>query len=41
MWNLIKNDTNGLINGNRVTNVENKLIVTSGAREGDKLGDWD
>ena len=41
MRNLIKNDTNGLINRNRVKNVGNKLIVTSGAREGDKLGDWD
>ena len=41
MRNLIKNDTNGLINRNRVKNVGNKLIVTSGARKGDKLGDWD
>ena len=41
MWNLNKNDANGLINRNRITNVENKLVVTSGAREGDTLGDWD
>ena len=28
-------------NRNGVTNIENKLMVTRGEREGDKLGDWD
>ena len=41
LFQMLKNDANGLINRNRITNVENKLVVTSGAREGDTLGDWD
>ena len=40
-----QNGTNKLIyKTNRVTDVENKLMVTGGEREGagrDKLGDWD
>ena len=28
-------------NRNRVTDVENKLMVTKGERGRDKLGDWD
>ena len=42
MWNL-KNDTNELIyKTRRLTDVENKLVVTKGERqERDKLGVWD
>ena len=37
-----KYGTNELIyNRNRVTDVENKPMVTKGEREGNKLGDWD
>ena len=43
MWNLKKQyKWTYLQNRNRVTNVENKLMVTRGkARGRDKLGDWD
>ena len=30
-----------IYNRNRVTDVENKPVVTKGEREGNKLGDWD
>ena len=37
LWNLIKNDTNDLIykNRNRLTDIENKLMVTKGERWGE------
>ena len=45
MWNLRKGYTwTYLQNRNRVTDVENKLMVTNGESGGggrDKLGDWD
>ena len=43
MWNLKKwYKWTYLQNRNRVTDVENKLMVTMGERRGkDKLGDWD
>ena len=42
MWNLKKKGykLTYLQNRNKVTNVENKLMVTTGKRGGDKLGDW-
>ena len=38
-----QNGTNELIYKTeiRVTDVENKLMVTKGGKKGDKLGDWD
>ena len=45
MWNLKKwYKWTYLQNRNRVTDVENKLMVTKGGKQGwgrDKLGDWD
>ena len=39
MWNLKNNTT--VQNRNRLTDVENKLVVTKGERRWDKLGVWD
>ena len=44
MWNLKKKDTNELVckNRKRLTDIENKLMVTKGGSWGrDKLGIWD
>ena len=41
MWNLRKGTDELIYKANRVTDVENKFMVTRGKGADDKLGDWD
>ena len=42
MWNLKSNTSESIYKTERLTDIENKLVVTKGERErGDKLGLWD
>ena len=42
MWNLKNNTNKCMCKTERLTDIENKLMVTRGERGGrDKLGDWD
>ena len=40
MWNLRKGTNELIYKTNRVTDVENTLMVTRGQGGNDKLGDW-
>ena len=42
MWNLKNNTNESTFKTNRLTGIENKLMITKGEREGegDKLGVW-